>query len=307
MTDDNHGMTMKEILTELNRYGITAERKSMYDDFLALNQFGISVESKRENGVRYYIGDREFELPELKLLVDAVQSSKFITRKKSEELIRKIVSLGSKYEAGQLNRQVYVANRIKTMNESIYYNVDYIHTAITANQQISFIYFDWNAKKEKQLRRDGNLYVVSPWALTWDDDNYYLVAFEAQSGGIKHFRVDKMLHITVLDDHRQGREWFSQFDMAVYSKKMFGMFGGDERRVTLECDRDLAGVLIDRFGKDIILTETPTGLKVTVSVFVSPVFLSWVWGFSPRMKITSPHDVVDEMKGRIRQSAQMYP
>ena len=195
-TDDLHGLTLDEITEKLSAYGIDAERKTLYDDFEVLRTFGMDIDKRKESKlVRYYVLSRNFELSELKLLVDAVQSSKFITRKKSLELIKKLEQFSSVYQAQQLNRQVYVANRIKTMNESIYYTVDEIHEAISANKKISFQYFRWNEKKEKVLSHDGKIYSVSPFALTWDDENYYMIAYDSEVEKIKHFRVDKNAEI----------------------------------------------------------------------------------------------------------------
>lgn len=295
-TDNNHGLTIGEIISLLNEYGISAERKSLYDDFEALRVFGIDVEKNKDKTTRYYIAGRTFELPELKLLVDAVQSSKFITHKKSNELIRKIESLASKHEAQLLQRQVFVANRIKTMNESIYYTVDYIHEAISQNSKIAFKYFEWDENKQKVLRKNGAAYTVSPWALSWDDENYYLIGYDSESQIIKHYRVDKMLSLCVLDEPRDGTEYFKNFDMAIYSKKTFGMFGGKEERIVLRCANSMAGIIIDRFGQDISLRKIDDShFETTISAAVSPLFLSWVVNFGSMIKVMSPQSVIDEL------------
>ena len=195
-TDETHSITMPEIIEALAAYDISAERKSLYNDIENLRVYGLDVIGTQEDRTySYHIGNRQFELAELKLLVDSVQSAKFITAKKSNELIKKIEGLASKYEASQLHRQVFVTGRVKTMNESIYYNVDRIHTAIAENSRITFQYFQWNVDKKMELRHDGALYEVSPWSLSWDDENYYLIAYDGNEGIIKHFRVDKMLYI----------------------------------------------------------------------------------------------------------------
>ena len=293
-TDDEHGLTMPEIIHELDLCGIKAERKSIYDDFEALSTIGMDIEKETSGGKTfYYLASRDFELPELKLLVDAVQGSKFITRKKSETLIRKIEGLASIYEAKKLARNVHVANRIKTMNESIYYTVDDIHTAINGDRQISFQYFKWNEKGERELKRDGKVYKVSPWALTWDDENYYLVAFDAEAGIIKHYRVDKMLKMEVLDERREGAEHFKNFDMALYSKKTFGMYSGKDEYVTLRCKNNTADPIIDRFGHDVLMRPVPREdcFDVTVKVAVSPLFLTWIMNFGGDIKIIAPESV----------------
>ena len=211
---------MSEIIDALAAYDISAERKSLYNDIENLRVYGLDVIGTQEDRTySYHIGNRQFELAELKLLVDSVQSAKFITAKKSNELIKKIEGLASKYEASQLHRQVFVAGRVKTMNESIYYNVDRIHTAIAENSRITFQYFQWNVDKKMELRHGGSLYEVSPWSLSWDDENYYLIAYDSSEGIIKHFRVDKMIYIKSNGKGREGRQVFKSFDMAAYARK----------------------------------------------------------------------------------------
>ena len=174
-TDETHSLTMEEIKTKLKLYDISAERKSLYNDIESLRLYGLDIiGTKEDRTYSYHIGNRQFELAELKLLVDSVQSAKFITEKKSNDLIKKIEAFASRYEAIQLQRQVFVAGRVKTMNESIYYNVDRIHSAIADNFQITFQYFQWNVDKKMELRHNGIWYKVSPWSLSWDDENYYL-------------------------------------------------------------------------------------------------------------------------------------
>lgn len=320
-TDETHGITMPEIIAELAAYDVKAERKSIYDDIEALNVAGLDIE-KEVIGSKtvYYLAGRDFELPELKLLVDAVQSSKFITKKKSEALIRKISGLVSMHDAKKLARQVYVSNRIKTMNESVYYTVDDIHSAISSDKQIEFQYFKWNHKGERELRRDGKIYKVSPWALTWDDENYYLVAYDAEAGIIKHYRVDKMVKISVADEPREGAEHFKNFDMALYAKKTFGMYNGKDEQVTLRCTYAMADPIIDRFGQDVIIRDVSAevnvgvgnadfgagSFEVTVKVAVSPVFLTWVMNFGGEMKIVSPAHVVEQQIALARKTLAQY-
>ena len=306
-TDENHKLTIKEIIEQLDGYGVSAERKSIYDDFEALRIYGIDVESSAQGkNTGYFVAERTFQLPELKLLVDAVQSSKFITKKKSGELIHKLSGLASNYEKKQLDRQVYVSNRVKTPNEQAYYNVDSIHNAIANNKRLKFKYYEWTAKKEKVFRHDGALYEISPWALTWDDENYYMIGYDAKSDIIKHFRVDKMQSVTVEEQARLGEKHFENFDMAVYSKQAFGMFGGQIENVTLECDNSLAGVIIDRFGDEIMLINDGDVFRVNVKVMVSHVFLSWVMGFGGKMKIVSPQGVVQKLKRLAKEILNNY-
>ena len=253
-TDDEHYITMPEILSALEAYGVTADRKSIYNDLRDLEVLGIEVEGEPVGGrYHYHVLNRPFELPELKLLVDAIQSSKFITERKTNALIKKLERLVSQYDAVKLQRQVYVSGRIKTMNESIYYTVDAIHNAISENRKIRFQYYQWNVKKEMELRHGGAFYHISPWGLSWDDENYYLVGYDSEADTLKHYRVDKMLHIQMSDEKREGQEHFERLNMADYAKKSFGMFGGKEQKVKLLVKNELAGVMIDRFGKDIMM------------------------------------------------------
>ena len=235
-TDEEHKLTTDELIAALSRCGIEAERKSIYSDIAALQDFGLDVNLQRGRGGGYFVASREFELPELKLLVDAIQCSRFITEKKSNELIKKLESLASEPQARALQRQVYVSDRVKTINESIYYNIDTLHSAISAGVQITFQYFEWaldfsaQQRIQKRYRRDGARYQVSPWALTWDDENYYMVAYEAASDAIRHYRVDKMEHIELTDLRREGQRLFhDQFNIASYARKVFGMFSGEEK------------------------------------------------------------------------------
>lgn len=307
-TDETHSITMSEIIDALQVYGIGAERKSLYDDLETLRVYGMDIIGTQEDRKYYYhVGNRQFELAELKLLVDSVQSAKFITEGKSNELIKKIEGLASQYEASQLHRQVFVNGRVKTMNESIYYNVDRIHTAIAENSRIRFRYFQWNVDKEMELRHNGAVYEVSPWALSWDDENYYLIAYDSIQGIIKHFRVDKMLNIESSGEQREGKQMFKSFNMAAYARKTFGMYGGVEEWVRIKCDNSLAGVMIDRFGKDVSMTRlNEKQFVATVDVAVSRQFMAWVIGLGDGAEIIGPESVVDEMRKEIKRLAGQY-
>lgn len=307
-TDESHSITLQEIIDELAAYDISAERKSLYNDIENLRLYGVDVIGTQENRTySYHIGNRQFELAELKLLVDSVQSAKFITAKKSNELIKKIEGLASKYEASQLHRQVFVAGRVKTMNESIYYNVDRIHTAIAENSMITFKYFQWNVDKKMELRHGGCTYEVSPWSLSWDDENYYLIAYDSAEGIIKHFRVDKMLHIESNGKSREGKKVFNSFDMAAYARRTFGMYGGDPEWVRIECDNSFAGVMIDRFGKDVSMVKIDDDhFTVNVEVAVSRQFIAWVIGLGEGVTITGPQNVVSMMHDEIDRLTAQY-
>ncbi len=308
-TDDNHAMTTPELIAELEKYDITAERKSIYSDIDALREYGLDIIKNKEGKDTYYrVGDREFQLPELKLLVDAVQSSKFITEKKSNELIKKIESLTSRYEAKDLQHQVYVLGRVKTSNEKIYYSVDTIHEAIRKNVKVRFQYFQWSVDKQQVLRRDGAFYCISPWALTWDDENYYMIGFDSQVNKIKHYRVDKMKNLSLVEgERREGQEHFGKFNMARYAKQVFSMFGGELQRVSLEFENNLAGAVIDRFGHDIIITKKDDNhFAVSVEVEVSPQFLAWVIALGAGAKVVAPERVVAQMRAEAKRLMEMY-
>lgn len=305
-TDSAHALTLKELSDELARYEIRAERKSLYDDIELLRVFGIDIAVVRDRQVRYYAATHTFELAELKLLVDAVQYSKFITEKKSNALIKKIVGLASRYEASKLNRQVTVSNRLKADNEEIFCNVDMIHRAISENRQISFRYFEWDAQKKRVLRRDGAFYTVSPWALTWDDENYYLIGYDGEADTLKHYRVDKMLELFMEKSERSGKEKFSELDMTQYSKQVFGMYGGELCHVRLSCDKSMAGVVIDRFGTDVIIANHGERFEFTVKVMISPTFYSWVLGFGNKVRVVSPQSVSDRVTEIAREVLEAY-
>lgn len=299
---------MPEIKEALAEYDITADRKSLYNDLRDLEILGIEVEGEQDgNRYCYHVVNRPFELPELKLLVDAIQSSKFITEKKSNSLIKKLETMVSEYDAQKLQRQVYVSGRIKAMNESIYYTVDAIHNAISENKKIRFQYFQWNVKKKPQLRHGGAWYHISPWGLSWDDENYYLVGFDSEAGLIKHFRVDKMLRIALSNETREGREHFKKLDMADYARKSFGMFGGEEETVKLQVSNGLAGVIIDRFGKDVMMIPVDEDhFNVSVDVRVSRQFLGWVFSLGESVRILGPEAVVDQMKAEAQRLIGQY-
>lgn len=307
-TDEDHGISVPEIVSRLDEVGIPAERKSVYDDIAALKDFGMDIVMTRENGrTDYRLVSRDFELAELKLLVDAVQASKFITPTKSDELIAKLSRLTSERQSRQLRRQVYVSGRVKTMNESIYYSVDTIHTAIRTNKKISFLYFNINEKKEKTYRHGGDRYVISPFELTWYDDNYYLVAYDSAAAKIKHYRVDRMERLKVTEEDREGNDLFARFDMAQYSKAMFGMYGGREELVTLRAKNYLSGAVIDRFGGGVTLRRADGDhFDVTVRVTVSVHFFAWIMGFAPDMTVIAPDTVRDEMVATLEKTLQLY-
>ena len=304
-TDEEHTLTVPEMIAELSKLGISAERKSIYDDLEYLQLFGLDICSYKTKTTNYYIASRDFELPELKLLVDSVQASKFITSKKSLELISKIEKLTSNENAKKLQRQVFITNRVKTLNEQIYYNVDKIHEAIAANKQITFKYFNLDVNKKKVYRKDGGLYTESPVALTWDDENYYLITYKEKYDSYTHYRVDKMESIELTDDDRVLCD--KPFDLSTYSKTMFQIFNGEEADVSIEFSNDLVGVVFDRFGTDIMIARKDEDhFIIHAKVAVSPQFLTWVMSFGKKAKILSPEHVIEEMYSLAREITEIY-
>ena len=306
-TDDEVGISIAELISILDaEYGIHAERKSVYDDFITLGELGYTVENIGGRPPKYTLVNRMFELAELKMLTDAVESSKFITAKKSRELIGKLEYFAGARHARELSRSVYVEDRVKTQNATTIYSIDTVHTAINDNLMITFKYFDYNSRGEKVHRHGGAVYTVSPIALIWSDENYYLVSFDEEAKVKKHFRVDKMTGLSLTDKPRSENAVKQRFNPAEYSKKVFGMYGGKEALVTLKCKEKLAGVVIDRFGNDVRLIECEDGFKVTVKVMISPNFFAWVLGFGADMTILSPSEVVDELRLLLREISGNY-
>ncbi len=307
-TDEEHHATMNDILADLERCGIQAERKAIYDDLIALERLGYEIIRDGSRNSEYYLVDRDFELAELKLLVDAVQSSKFISQKRTEELIRKLEEQTSHYRAVQLQRQVYNTNRVKTINETVLYTIDSLHEAISANKRIAFHYCEWNLQKELVYKNDGKIYQVDPVALIWDDENYYLVAYESDESrkpseytdeDIRHYRVDKIRDLEVLSDRRICAQAIANFHPAEYVKEHFNMFAGQAEYVKLRFKKHLIGVLIDRFGKEVTILpdETDEGYAVArVRVQVSNQFFGWMTGFGGDIVLQSPENVVNEYK-----------
>ncbi len=306
-SDEAHPVTMAEMIRELEHWDIAAERKSLYDDLEALRSFGADVISVRGRRPGYYLGARDFELAELKLLVDSIQSSKFITQRKTLSLIRKLEGLCSVHDAQLLERQVFVRGRVKSMNESVYYNVDAISDAISRDRQLRFRYFEFTVARERRYRREGSFYRLSPYAMIWDDENYYLLAWDDEERRFKHFRVDKMTQITALDLPREGGEAFRELDMSAYSRQVFGMFAGEPTPVRMRFASHLAGAVIDRFGKDVMLIpEGEDRFTVTAEVAVSPQFFAWIFGFGAEAEILSPAAVRDKAGAAAAEIAGLY-
>ncbi len=304
-TDESHPMSASRICEILREWGVEAERKSIYSDMEMLASYGYDIMklNGREGG--FFMGSREFELAELKLLIDAVMSSRFITKKKSDQLVKKISSLASEYDADELKRQLLSINRMKMQNEDILYSVDVVNTAIRENKTIRFKYCEWTKDIKLKPKKGGADYEVSPLTLIWDDEYYYLVAFDAEADIIKHFRVDKMKEVYVTGTRR--RKPADKPDMTAYSGKMFGMFGGELMTVAFECPEDKIGILIDRFGRDIKITGGRGGMvNVHTEAVLSNQFYGWVASVGPEIRLTGPKTAVDGIRDFLKNNLKCY-
>lgn len=301
-TDEEHSLTIAEIIAMLAEYGISAERKTLYNDICMLKEFGLDIVMNNGKQYSYYLASRDFELPELKLLADAVASSRFLTDKKSRELLRKIENLASVHEGKQINRQLYVTNRVKSMNERIYINVDIIHRAIREKKQISFRYFDYDLNKKKHYR-DG-LRVASPFALTWDDERYYLVAFyPKRPDNYTNFRIDRMEEIGILED--KVAKVPKDFSLSEYMNSTFSMFSGEIRDVKLRFHNSLVNAVLDRFGKAvIIIPDGDEHFTVSVKVRRGAPFYGWMFQFGAKASIVRPTDIKQEYLDMLRDVIQ---
>ncbi|MDO4566000.1 MAG: WYL domain-containing protein [Oscillospiraceae bacterium] len=303
-TDERAGVTLSEICSYLESEGQSAERKAIYSDIELLRRGGMDIALVREGRrSEYRLMSRAFQLAELKLLVDAVGASKFITRKKSLELIKKLSSLASERESSELRRNVYVERRVKTMNESIYYTVDAIHEAINGNKKLGFRYFDYGGGGRRNFRRAGGRYTVSPLSLNYAEENYYLFAL-SEEGEIRTYRVDRMSDAQVLKETRQSSEASRDFDPAAATQEMFRMYSGEKRAVELAFDEELTTVILDRFG-DVRLGRREDGrASLKVDIRISPNFFGWIFGLGGRAELISPQDVLEEYTERARCAAE---
>ncbi len=307
-TDEEHKLNSAALIRELSLYGIESERKSIYSDIETLINMGYDVvfDSAKKTG-GYYLASRSIDKEELSLLVDAVCSSRFITEKKSRALIKKLEGLLSEYEAKELDRAVYIRDRIKTENESIYYAVDEIHRAISKNRKLTFKYCEWTFNRVLEPRKSGLDYVVSPLMLSWSDNNYYLIAFDEKSEEIRHYRVDKMKSISMLDDLRSEAEAVKSFNPVSYTEKVFGMYGGKEEALEIEFVDSYIGVVFDRFGKDVTIRKERDGFfTARVHVAVSPQFFGWLSGLSVNARIVAPSEVASEYKKFLKNTLALY-
>ncbi len=304
-TDEDHPLSATAICDILRECDVEAERKSIYDDMGMLAAYGLDIMKINGRDGGFFLGEREFELAELKLLIDAVMSSKFITKRKSDQLIKKITAFASDYDSDELKRQLHSINRIKGQNESILYTVDDINAAIRNNKKIEFKYCEWTKEIKLRPKKNGDLYVVSPITLIWDDEYYYLVAYDSEAGIVKHYRVDKIKDIAISDEVREKPE--EKIDMSAYSGKMFGMFGGKTVTVGFQCPEDKIGILIDRFGQDVKVTGgAGDRLTVHTQAVLSGQFYGWVASVGPDIRLVSPSEAVNGMRDFLKENLACY-
>ena len=293
-----------DIIAMLKQHDISCDRKTVYSDVAALQEYGVDIVSIPGKNGGYYIASRNFELPELKLLIDAVQSSRYLTEKKSRELIEKLLTQCNEQDARLMKRNVLVSGRVKSMNETIYYNVDAIQNAISENKQITFSYFDWDLGGKRKFRDKS--YVASPYGLCQDNENCYLLAL-SERYGITSYRVDRMMNIDLLDAKRVPCPELTGAALNEHANRLFQMYSGEEVNVKMRFHRSLINVVIDRFGKDtMLIPDGEEHFNFTVNVAVSPMFLSWVMGFGSKAKILYPQSVVDELCKLCKEAMSQY-
>ncbi|MCQ2461853.1 MAG: WYL domain-containing protein [Clostridia bacterium] len=302
-SDFEHPVSVQKIIEHLENNGLTAERKSVYDDIEQLQLYGEDIVKRRGRNGGYYYDTQKFELPELKMLVDSVQSSKFITEEQSLELIKKLEGLTNKYNAAALHRQVVVRNRVKTVQTNIFNNIDHISAAINSDCTVKFRYITYDLHKKPIFRHDGDFYEISPYCLIWDDENYYLLGYDAAQDKIKHFRVDKMVNLSATQEKRAGKEKFGEIDISSYNKKVFNMYSGEQTTVKIRFKNHLVGVVLDKFGMNASICPENDGEHFTVAtdISVSKQFYSWLFGFAGECEVISPEFVREQ----VRQTARL--
>ena len=297
-TDDEHPVTVNEIIDRLTADGFHATRKTVFHDIDILTEhMDIICNKGKEN--QYFVGDRIFELPELIMLVDAVQAARFIPLKRSQTLIAKLSSLASVHQADSFNRHLYIERQIKTTNDKMLYTVDMLYTAMNSGRQIAFQYFEYTAEKKKVPKHGGRVYRFSPYALIWNSDSYYIIGHSDSHGKIAKFRVDRMATPELLKLPAIPKP--KDFCVEEYAKSVFQMYDEETRTVILRCENSLMKSMIDRFGTQVKTTITDDQhFAAEVEVSVSPTFFGWVTGFAGRMEITAPDDVVNRYADTLR-------
>lgn len=305
-TDEDHPAKTPDILAYLEEHGVKMERKSVYPGISALEKYGLELtDPEKERNRSYYLRERDFETSEVKMILDSVASSKFLSERKSLELMNKLKKLVNVHHRHELDREVKVAGRVKTMNDSTINNLDHVHDAIAADMTLKFKYFHYNMNKEPEYTKDGKYYEVSPWVVLYDNSYYYLLAYV--NDDIRTFRIDRMKSVHTGSNERQGKEQFESFDLGKYTKQTFGMFSGEEEKVEMLFHNSLIDTVIDKFGKEVFISPVDDAhFKITVPVAVSPQFFGWIFGLGGKATILGPKSVVKKMKETLKKVSQKY-
>lgn len=313
---ENKPAKAQDIIDYLGEFGITAERKSIYDDVACLTKFGYDVNRKGGRSGGYYMNPEPLSIQDVKILADAVSVSRFLSQKKSEELINKLGELVAYHQRDEIKRRVHVMSRLKNPDEQIYESIDIIRNALQHRRSITFQYYEWVMERKggrvmyvKRLRHRRKLYFAHPLALLWDDVNYYLVAYENASAEIRHYRLDRMHNLRIAEeDNPEGRRFALRFDPAIYSPTVFDMFSGEERNVVLLFKEDLLDAMIDRFGEDMIVEQTSDKkwYKTIQNIRLSDRFFAWVIGFGDQVRVDGPSEIVRAMRQFLRRVSDPY-
>jgi predicted DNA-binding transcriptional regulator YafY len=299
-SDEENGVTMSRILAYLEQHGVSAERKSIYRDLATLQEFGYEIEKNGARPVEYCLNTRTFALAELKLLVDAVQSAQFISKEMTDKLIRKLASQTSRSRASDLRRQVHYAGRVKSDNDHVYYTTGTLHDAINHNRRVTFKYIEHTLDRGTQPRRDGEPYEISPYALVWNDDRYYVVGHYERYGKVCNFRVDRMKSVTPLKTQNHPEP--GDFRLENYIKNEFSLFTGETVSLDVLFDNSLINPVMDRFGvSTTILPHGPNHFIAHIQAAVSPVFYSWLFQFGSSATILTPERIAKEYRERVKE------
>ena len=306
-TDAEHSMQTNTLLKKLEEQGNECSRETLYSDIKALNDNGFEIFCNRSSSNEYYVEDRSFDLPEIRILIDAVNAASFITPKKTEELVGKVAALGGSHRGEIMKNETKIYNTAKHSNEYIYYNINEIELAINQRKKVSFYYFDYNERKEKVFRKDKKRYYINPYAMLISNDNYYLIGYNDMYKKFLHFRIDRMTETRISHYDIVESEDFDKFDLAKHYRQLFGMYSGDEQTVKLSFDKSLIDVVIDKFGESIdLIPQSDGSVETQVDVQVSPQFLAWANSFGNLMKVISPKKVVEKIKSALLSALEQY-
>ena len=306
-TDESHPMSTATLTARLAEFGIEVDRKILYSDIKLLNDCGYEIKHNRAISNEYYVVDRSFDIPEIRVLMDAVQAASFITAKKTNGFISRIAQLAGDKKAEVMKKNTVEFHTPKTDNEKIFYNVDAIGSAIEQGRQISFLYFDYDIKHQRVYRKDKRRYIVNPLATVFSMDNYYLMCYDDKHKGIGNYRIDRMDDVKIAETAMTESEDAKRFDLSRHKRRLFGMFNGEDARVTFQADKSLVDHIFDKFGKDVHITYGEGNTVVfKAAVQVSKPFLGWCCSFGNMLKVTAPQSVADKVKEFLAEMSEQY-